>query len=106
MSWDESFYQKTGEINLKYLLSFGQIDEPFPSKYRYSTLYWTVLSFINQMFPQKFNLEVYHILNSFFGLMTIVGLYKLNKILFNKSYCKNFINFTFFYSFFFMVTLQ
>ena len=88
MSWDESFYQKTGEINLKYLLSFGQIDESFPSKFRYSTLYWTVLSFINQMFPQKFNLEVYHILNSFFGLMTIVGLYKLNKILFNKPIAK------------------
>ena len=64
--------KKIGEINLKYLLSFGQIDEPFFSKYRYSTLYWTVLSFINQMFPQKFYLEVYHLLNSFFGLMTIV----------------------------------
>ena len=88
MSWDESYHQKIGEINLKYLLSFGQIDEPFFSKYRYSTLYWTVLSFINQMFPQKFYLEVYHVLNSFFGLMTIVGLYKLNKILFNKSIAK------------------
>ena len=88
MSWDESYHQKVGEINLKYLLSFGQIDEPFFSKYRYSTLYWTVLSFINQMFPQKFYLEVYHVLNSFFGLMTIVGLYKLNKILFNKSVAK------------------
>ena len=54
MSWDESYHQKIGEINLQYLLSFGQIDEPFFSKYRYSTLYWTVLSFINQMFPQKF----------------------------------------------------
>ena len=31
------------------------------------------------MFPQKFSIEVYHILNSFFGLMTIVGFYKLNK---------------------------
>ena len=88
MSWDESFYQKTGEINLKYLLSFGQIDESFPSKFRYSTLYWTVLSFISQIFPHKFNLEVYHILNSFFGLMTIVGFYKLNKILFNKPIAK------------------
>ena len=88
MSWDESFHQKIGEINLKYLLSFGQIDEPFFSKYRYSTLYWTTLSFINQMFPQKFNLEVYHILNSFFGLMTIVGLYKITKIIFNKPIAK------------------
>lgn len=101
MSWDESYHQKIGDINLKYLLSFGQIDEPFFSKYRYSTFYWSVLSFINQMFPQKFNLEIYHILNSFFGLMTIVGLYKLNKILFNKSIAKISSIFLFFIPFFY-----
>ena len=104
MSWDESYHQKIGEINLKYLLSFGQIDEPFFSKYRYSTLYWTVLSFINQMFPQKFYLEVYHVLNSFFGLMTIVGFYKLNKILFNKSIAK--ISSIFFFLFLFLWSLR
>lgn len=101
LSWDENFYHQTGSINLKYLLSFGQIDEPFPSKYRYSTLYWSALSFINQMFPQKFSIEVYHILNSFFGLMTIVGLYKLNKILFNKYIAKISSIFLFFIPFFF-----
>ncbi len=101
MSWDESFHQKIGDINLKYLLSFGQIDEPFFSKYRYSTLYWTVLSFINQMFPQKFHLEVFHILNAFFGLMTIVGLYKLNKIIFNKPVAKISSIFLFFIPFFY-----
>ncbi len=101
LSWDENFYHQTGSINLKYLLSFGQIDEPFPSKYRYSTLYWSVLSFINQMFPQKFSIEVYHILNSFFGLMTIVGFYKLNKILFNKNIAKISAIFLFFIPFFY-----
>tara|TARA_Y200000002_G_scaffold378015_1_gene384600 strand:+ start:102 stop:1664 length:1563 start_codon:yes stop_codon:yes gene_type:complete len=101
LSWDENFYHQTGSINLKYLLSFGQIDEPFPSKYRYSTLYWSALSFINQMFPQKFSMEVYHILNSFFGLMTIVGLYKLNKILFNKNIAKISAIFLFFIPFFY-----
>ena len=58
MSWDESYHQKIGEINLKYLLSFGQIDEPFFSKCRYSTLYWTVLSLSIKCFL-KFYLEVY-----------------------------------------------
>ena len=88
LSWDENFYHRVGSINLKYLLSFGQIDEPFEYKYRYSTLYWSVLSFINQMFPKKFNIEIYHILNSFFGLATIIGLYRLNKILINKYIAK------------------
>ena len=101
LSWDENFYHQTGSINLKYLLSFGQIDEPFPSRYRYSTLYWSSLSFITQMFPKRFSIEVYHILNSFFGLMTIVGLYKLNKILFNKYIAKISAIFLFFIPFFY-----
>ncbi len=88
MSWDESYYHQIGEINLKYLLSFGQIDEPFFSKYRYSTLYWSISSLISQIVPNKFSIEIYHIINTFFGLMTIVGLHKINKILFNKTIAK------------------
>ena len=101
LSWDENFYHQAGSINLKYLLSFGQIDEPFQSKYRYSTMYWSALSFINQMFPKKFSIEVYHILNSFFGLMAIIGFYKLNKILFNKLIAKISAIFLFFIPFFY-----
>lgn len=88
MSWDESYYHQIGKISLKYLLSFGQIDEPFFSKYRYSTLYWSISSLISQIVPNKFSIEIYHIINTFFGLMTIVGLHKINKILFNKTIAK------------------
>ena len=88
VSWDELYYHEIGKINLKYLLSFGQIEESFIYKYRFSTLYWSLSSLISQIFPKNFSLEVFHIINSLFGLATIYGLYKINKILFNKSIAK------------------
>ncbi len=101
ISWDEGYHQEIGKINLKYLLSFGLIDEPFLYKYKFSTLYWSVSSFISQIFPKSYLTEVFHIINAFFGLMIIVGLYKINKILFNKSIAKVASLFLFFIPFFF-----
>ena len=101
MSWDEGYYHEIGKINLKYLLSFGQIDEPFFMKERYSTLYWSISSLISQIFPNQIKLEVYHIINTFLGLMTIVGFYKIAKLLFNKEIAKISSMFLFFTPFFF-----
>ena len=53
MSWDEGYHQEIGKINLKNLLSFGLINEPFLYKYKYSTLYWSLSSFISQIFPKN-----------------------------------------------------
>ena len=88
VSWDELYYHEIGRINLKYLLSFGQIEESFIYKYRFSTLYWSLSSLINQIFPKHLSLEIFHLINTIFGLMTIVGLYRINKILFNKTIAK------------------
>ena len=82
VSWDEQYYQVIGKINLDYLLSFGLIDEDFFSKYRYSTLYWSFASLISQIVPDKFNVEIYHLINTVFGLLTIVGLYQVVKKLY------------------------
>ena len=101
ISWDEGYHQEIGKINLKYLLSFGLIDEPFLYKYKFSTLYWSVSSFISQIFPKSYLTEVFHIINAFFGLMIIVGLYKINKILFNEQIAKVASLFLFFIPFFF-----
>tara|TARA_Y100000992_G_C21267917_1_gene495003 strand:+ start:840 stop:2309 length:1470 start_codon:yes stop_codon:yes gene_type:complete len=101
MSWDETYYHEIGEVNLKYLLSFGQINEAYLMKERFSTLYWSIASFINQIFPKKLELEIYHLINTFFGLMTIVGLYKINKILFNKEVARIASLFIFLTPFFF-----
>ncbi len=88
ISWDEAYYQVIGKINLNYLLSFGNIDENFFSKYRYSTLYWSFASLISQIVPSKFSVEIFHLINTFFGLVTIVGVYQVSKKIFNKKIAK------------------
>ena len=102
MSWDEGYHQEIGKINLKYLLSFGLINEPYLYKYKFSTLYWSISSLISQIFPKNYTVEVFHIINAFLGLMIIVGLlYKINKIIFNKLIAKIASLFLFLIPFFF-----
>ena len=84
-SWDEGYYKIIGKINLDYLLSFGFINEEFYGKYRYSTIYWTFSSLLSQFFPREYNVEAHHIINTVFGLFSILGLYKIVKKLFNKN---------------------
>ena len=52
-SWDEEYYHKIGAINLKYLLSFGMVEENFDQKFRFSTLYWSLSSLVSQIVPKK-----------------------------------------------------
>ena len=101
LSWDEQYYQLIGKLNLNYLLSFGLIDEHFFSKYRFSTLYWSLASFISQMFPQKYSFEIYHLINTIIGLFAIIGLYKIIKRLFNKQIANFSAILLFFIPFFF-----
>ena len=106
MSWDEGYHQEIGKINLKYLLSFGLINEPYLYKYKFSTLYWSISSLISLIFPKNYTVEVFHIINGFFGLMIVVGLYKINKILFNKSIAKVASLFLFLFFFFWSLSYQ
>ena len=101
LSWDEKYYQIIGKINLDYLLSFGLIDENFFSKYRYSTLYWSFASLVSQIIPQKFNVEAYHLINTLFGIFTILGLYHVIKKLLNRQIAKLSSIFLFFTPLFF-----
>ena len=68
-SWDEKYHQLIGEINLKYLLSFGLVDENYYQKFRYSTLYWSLSSLFSQLAPQKYSVETFHLINALFGLL-------------------------------------
>ena len=70
------------KINLKYLLSFGQINEPFFMKDRFSTLYWSASSLINQIFPNQFEIEIFHIINTSFGLNVAIkkGVFKNTRV--------------------------
>ena len=99
-SWDEKYHQLIGEINLKYLLSFGLIEENFYQKFRYSTLYWSFSSLLAQIAPDKYVLETFHLINAFFGLFIFLGVYHVVKKIFDKRIAKTSSVFLFFSLFF------
>ena len=101
MSWDEKYYHKIGEINLKYLLSFGMVEENFDQKFRFSTLYWSLSSLLSQLAPEKYSVEIHHVINTIFGLLIFIGVYQVTKQIFNKSVAKISAFFLFLFPFFF-----
>ena len=85
ISWDELFEINRGQDRLKYLFSLGSYDiAPAQNDKYYPGLYSTISAFISNALPKKYIYESFHIINNTFSIITIFGLYKLVKILFNK----------------------
>ena len=86
-SWDEPVEITRGNERLKYLFSFGslenywgnQVDEFMPG------FYSTLASFITKMFPKKYEIESWHLTNAIFSIFTVFGIYKISSNLFNKN---------------------
>ena len=51
----------------------------------YSSIYWSLLYFITEIFPAKYKIEVSHLINLIFSLSVIFGIGKISKELFNKK---------------------
>ena len=102
-SWDEPYEMNIGKDRLKYLLSFGSykyfnfhIHTEF-----YPAFYNTLAIFITKIFPNKYEIEIWHLTNTFFSILAVFGIYKITSNLFNKKVGKIvfllcFINPTFF----------
>ena len=108
LSLDEKYHLLQGKITFDYLFSLGNIDIDLarPStiieyeKY-YSTFYWSLLYFVTEIFPSKYETEVNHLVNLIFSLSTIFGIGKVSKELFNKKVGKIIFIILFFYPIFF-----
>ena len=107
-SLDEEYHLMQGKITLDYLLSFGQldIDSVRPSSeinygQYYSTIYWSLLYFISEIFPSKYQTEINHLVNLIFSFSTIIGIGKVSKELFNKKVGKIVFLILLFYPIFF-----
>ncbi len=98
--WDEGFLIKQGEIAIKYLLSFGRINEDLFRREYYSPIYYSLKYLFIQTFPYKFQVEASHLVNLFFSLGIIFGLKKLTKELFNDNVGKIIFLILFFYPIF------
>ena len=100
-SWDEEYHLLQGKITLDYLLTFGQIDQDLFYREYYSPSFWTLKYFIIEIFPKKYQIEISHLINLTISLLTIFGLSKLCKELFNKQVGKIIFLILFFYPIFF-----
>ena len=84
---DEPYDMLMGEERLKYLFSLGSYTDFDVHMYEkfYPGLYNTIAIFITKLFPQKIEIEVWHLVNSICSIFTVFGIYKITTILFNKN---------------------
>ena len=69
-SWDEIFEMNIGKERLKYLFSFGSYkDFDFYNSRFYPGFYNTFAIFVTKMFPLKYEIEVWHLINCFFSIL-------------------------------------
>ena len=86
MSWDELDHIAEGNKRLNYLFSFGTNEYWDYKGWRfYPGFYNTFAIFVTKMFPLKYEIEVWHLINCFFSILTIFGIYKISSQLFNKK---------------------
>ena len=84
-SVDEHWYLSVGKITLDYLFSLGKIDKNIAYSEYYSTIYWSFLYLITELFPSKYETSVSHLVNLFFSFATIFGIGKISAVLFNRD---------------------
>ena len=54
--------------NIKEIFSLGKIDKDIPYAEYYSTIYWSFLYLITELFPSKYETSVSHLVNLFFSI--------------------------------------
>ena len=84
-TWDESYEILRGKVTIEYLFSLGQIDNYISDRERNSNLYYSILYFLTNVFPNKYQIESSHLINLFFSISAIFGLGKICRELFNKQ---------------------
>ena len=93
LSWDELFHYINGKVRFEYLKTFGKFKNYYYSNnIYYPGLYDTITYFvgyiiriINNNFFENYFIEIKHTINFIFGSLSILGLYKLVKVFFNKK---------------------
>ena len=66
-SFDEANHLAQGKITLDYLFSLGKIDKNIAYREYYSAIYWSLLYFVTEIFPSKYQIEVGHLTNLIFS---------------------------------------
>ena len=106
LSWDETFHHINGKLRFEYLVSFGNFEKYnfLNNKYYpglYDTLLFAVSKLITNIFGINFIVQSSHIVNWFFSILSLFGLYLTIKKVFSKNIAKITVILTFLNPFFF-----
>ena len=84
---DEPYEMTIGQERLKYLFTLGSYTDFDYYRYEkfYPGLYNTLAIFVTKFFPQRFEIVIWHSINSICSIFTVFGIYKITSILFNKQ---------------------
>ena len=82
-AWDERYELLRGKTTLDYFFSLGKIDNHILYREFNSTIYYTLLYFLTTIFPSQYQIEISHLINSSFSILSIFGIRKICKELFN-----------------------
>jgi len=92
-SWDLEMEVNKGNERLKYIF-FLSTFENYVSSSRmvgdefYPGFYTTLVSFFTKLFPKKYEFEIWQLINSLFAILTVFGIYRISRTLFNKEIAK------------------
>ena len=86
-SWDESYAMTIGKERLKYLFSLGSYKDYAFYRYDefYPGFYNTLAIFVTKIFPNKYEIQIWHLTNTIFSISTVFGIYKITSNLFDKK---------------------
>ena len=84
-TWDQKDNLIRGKITLDYLFSLGRIESDILYRENYSTIYWSLIYFISEIFPAQYEIQITNLVNLTFSISTIFGIKKLCKELFNNK---------------------
>ena len=84
-TWDQKDNLIRGKITLDYLFSLGRIESDILYRENYSTIYWSLIYFVSEIFPAQYEIQITNLVNLTFSISTIFGIKKLCKELFNNK---------------------
>jgi hypothetical protein len=84
-AWDEFYHYKNGDNIFRYIFSLGQRDYVSANFIYHYGFYDFLAAFFSKNFTSKYLVEAHHLLNLFFSIFSVFGIYQLTKKMFNSK---------------------
>ena len=86
MHWDANTHLNSGVNKLRYLFSFGRVENFAHFDKYFPGISFAIYAFIIKIFPQNFKIEILHFVNLIYSISGIIVFCHVTKKLFNKKF--------------------